>query len=146
MDRHGTVNKTYAEEFASLLDAALPELGVAARQDRAALEQRRCFSFQVPCPSTVLTGPLSVMVVQNEICIEFLRARSRLTNPHEAVALIRELIAETVIVETWFGPDLSSCAFAKLSALPSHPMKMPGVTRVVRRSWRGTYDADENVA
>ena len=141
-----TVNKTYAEEFASLLDAALPELRVAARHDSPALEQRRCFSFQVPCPSAAITSPLSITVTQSEITVEFLSARSRLTSPHEAVALIRELIEETVIVETWSGPDLRDCAFVNVNALPSGPMKIPGVTRIVRQSWRGTYDADESVA
>ena len=141
-----TVNQTYAEEFASLLDAALPELGVAAGPVRSALEQRRCFSFQVPCPSGAVTSPLFVSVTQSEITVEFLGARSRLANPGEAVALIRELIKETVIVETWSGPDPRDCAFVNVNALPSGPMKIPGVTRIVRQSWRGTYDADENVA
>ena len=141
-----TINKTFAEEFASLLDAALPELGVAARPARSALEQRRCFSFQVPCPSAVVTSPLSVSVTQSEIRVEFFGARSRLANPGEAVTLIRELIKETVIVETWFGPDTRDCAFVNVNALPTQPMKIPGVTRIARQSWRSTYDADENVA
>lgn len=141
-----TFIKNYAEEFASLLDAALPELGVAARPDRPALEQRRCSSIQVPCPSAAITSPLSISVTQSEITVEFLSARSRLTSPHEAVALIRELIEETAIVETWFGPDLRDCVFVNVKALPAGPMKVPGVTRIVRQSWRGTYDADENVA
>ena len=141
-----TVNRTYAEEFASLLDAALPELGVAGRPDTPALEQRRCFSFQVPCPSAAVTSPLSISVTQSEITVAFLSVRSRLTNPHEAVALIRELIEETVIVETWYGPSSRDCAFANVNASPSGPMKVPGVTRIVRQSWRGTCDADENVA
>ena len=140
------VNKTYAEEFASLLDAALPEFGVAARRDRPALEQRRCFSFKVPCPSAAVTSRLSISVTQSEITVAFLSARSQLTNPHEAVALIRALIEETVILEIWYGPGPRDCAFVNVNALPSEPIKIPGVTRVVRRSWAGTYDADENVA
>ena len=141
-----TVNKTYAEKFASLLDAALPELDVAARLDRPTLEQRRCFSFQVPCPSATVTSPLSVTIDPNAITVEFLRACSRRTNPQEAVALIRDLLAETVIVETWFGPDPADCAFVNVNALPAGPMKLPNVTRIVRQSWKGKYGTDENWA
>lgn len=141
-----TVNQTYAEEFASLLNAALPELGVAAKLARSAVEQRRCFSFQVPCPSPAVTSPLSVSVTPSEIMVEFLGARGRFVNPRQAVTLIRELIEERAIVETWSGPALRDCAFVNVNALPSGPMKIPGVTRIVRQSWRGTYDADENVA
>jgi len=141
-----TIIKNYAEEFASLLDATLPELGVAAKLDRPALEQRRCFSFQVPCPSAAVTSPLSVTVKQSAITVEFLSARSRFTNPNEAVGLIRELLEETVIVETWYNPDSTNCSFVNVNALPSGPYKVPGVTRIVRHSWRGKHDADENMA
>ena len=141
-----TVNKTFAEEFASLLDAAVPEFGVAPRPDRPVLEQRRCFSFQVSCPSAAVPTPLSISVTQSEIVLEFLSVRRRFTKPHEAVALIRELLDETVIVEKWFGLDCQDYAFVNVNVLPSKPMKLPGVTRIVRQSWRGTYDADESVA
>jgi hypothetical protein len=140
-----TAKTNFAEEFASLLAAALPELGVAARPDRPALEQRRCFSFQVACPSAAVTSPLSMTVTQTEITVEFLSARSRLTDPQEAVGLIRDLIEGTVIVETWFSPEPSAPAFVNVKAWPRGPFTVPGVTRIVRRSWRGTYDTDENV-
>ena len=90
-------------------------------------------------------SPLSVTVDQSAITVEFLNARSRFTNPNEAVGLIRELIEETVIVETWFGPDSTDCSFVNVNALPPG-YKVSGVTRIVRHSWRGKHDADENMA
>ena len=141
-----SVKKTFAEEFAALLDKALPELGVGCRPDRAALEERRCFSFQVQCPSTAVAGPLSISVAEKEITLEFLSARVQLTDSQEAVTWICELIDETIIVETWFGPDLLDRALVNVNALPSGPMKLPGVTRIVRQSWKGTHDADWDVA
>ena len=71
----------------------------------------------------------------------------RCTNPREAVVLIQELIEETAIVETWFGPDISDCSFVNVNALPPLRLyKIPGVTRIVRRSWMGKHDIDENMA
>jgi hypothetical protein len=106
------VLKTFAEESASLLDVALPELGLAARSDRPAFEQRRCLAFQVPCPSAGITTPLSVVVTQDEITVEFLGARRRFVGSRLAVDLIRELIAETVILAAWYSDfysEMSRC-------------------------------------
>jgi hypothetical protein len=142
-----TIIKTYAEEFASILDTTLPELGVVAKFDGPALEQRRCFLFQVPCPSTAVTSQLSVKVDQSAITVEFLGACIRFSNPREAVTLIQELIEETAIVETWFKADYSNCSFVNVNALPPLRLyKLPGVTRIVRRSWRCKHDLDENMA
>jgi hypothetical protein len=60
------------------------------------------------------------------------------------VALIRDLIAETVIVETWFGPDPANCAFVNVNALPAGLLKLPNVTRIMRQAWKGKYNADKN--
>jgi hypothetical protein len=77
--------RTFAEEFAELLDAAVPELDLAIPPDRSAFEQRRCFTFQEPCPSPG-GGRLSVTVTSGEIAVEFLGARNTFAKPHEAVA------------------------------------------------------------
>lgn len=138
--------RTFAEECAELLDAAVPELELAARPDRGPFEQRRCFAFQGPCPS-LGGGRLSVTVTSREIAVEFLGARNTLANPHEAVALIRGLYDESVVVETWFptaGPG--QCAFTRVDCLPPLPFSLPGVARIRRRSWRGTQDIDVDVS
>ena len=134
----------FAEEFALLLDAALPELGLTPRPDRPAFEQRRCFSFRLSAPSAAAMRPLSVVVTQRDVQVEFLGAYRRFVSPHDAVALIREVIEEVAIVETWYsGPDPQDCAFVIIKALPLRPFWVEGVTRIVRRSWKGTYDADK---
>ena len=76
--------RTFAEEFAELLYAAVPELELAARPDRSAFEQRRWSAFQERCPSPG-GGRLSVTVTSREIAVEFLGARNSFAKPHEAV-------------------------------------------------------------
>ena len=136
-----TTIKTFAEEFASLLAARVPELGFAGKPDGTTLEQRRCLCFRVPCPSPAVKSPLVVTVSPSEITLELLDARSCFTSPQEAAEQIRDLIDEVVIVETWYsGPNRCFCAFVVVSALPRAPYPISGVTNMVRRSWRGTHD------
>ena len=141
-----TSRKTYAEELASLLNAEFPEWRLAAAPDRPELEQRRCFWFQVPCPSAAVATPLSVTVTERDVTIEFLGAHSRCASPHQAVAQIRELVEESSVVDTWYsGPYPRGCAFVKASCSLAAPFGARGVTRIVRRSWRGTRDTNANV-
>lgn len=141
-----TAHKTFAEEFASLLNAEFPELGLAAAPDRPELEQRRCVSFQVRCPSAAVATPLSVVVTEREVAIEFLGAHCRFASAQRAVTQIRAVIDESVVVDTWYaGPYRRGCAFAKASRSPQAPFRARGVTRIVRRSWSGTHDTSAKV-
>src|SRR5262245_21005783 len=107
-----TVHKTYAEQFASLLDAEFPEFGLADAPGRQGLEQRRCVVFQVPCPSAAASTPLSVTVTEREVTIEFLGARCRFTSFQQAAAHIHQVIEESMVVDTWYsGPYARGSAF-----------------------------------
>lgn len=141
-----TTHKTYAEECASLLAITFPQFDLTAPPDRPKLEQRRCFSFQVPCPSAAATTPLVVMVTERDVTVEFLGAHSRFTNPQLAVTHIRKVIEESTVVDTWYsGPYACGCSFVEADRPPHAPSGARGVTRVVRRSWKGTHDRNAHV-
>jgi len=137
---------TYAEKFAAMLSAVFPELGLSAPPDRYELEQRRCFSFQVPCPSAAVSTPLSVAVTEKEVTVEWLGASVHFTNPQEAVVQIQALFEESAVVDTWYsGPYPKDRAFVSPRHSPNAPLGMRGVTRIERRSWKGTHDLNEKV-
>ncbi len=141
------IYKTYAEEFASLLIAACPQFDLGGLSEPPGLEQRRCFSFQVPCPSPSIKCPLVVDVTEREVTVEFLHVHRRFLSPHEAVAQIRGLVEESIVVDTWYsGPYARGCAFVEAHCpLRASSLNARGVTRIVRQSWKGTHDCDARV-
>ncbi len=103
-------------------------------------------SFQIPCPSTAVTRPLSISVIPGHVSVDFHTARAGFTSVEEAVAHIRGLIEETVVVDSWYsGPHLRGAAFASASRSLRASCGAEGATRVERRSWRGTLDGNEKV-
>ncbi len=133
------IHNTFAEEFAALLDKAYPEFGLAPAPDREEFEQRRCFSFEVPCKSPEVKAPLVVSVREGEITMEWLGARERFTTGPEAMTWLRRFIQELVVVDTWYsGAEVHSRHFMEVRQSSPPFARM----RVVRRSWYGTCDTE----
>jgi hypothetical protein len=130
------------EHFALLFDTAFPEWQVGPRGDQT----RRCLVLQVPAPSPAIGLTLTVSATADEIVVSLDEARLRFLDSAKAVAHIRLLVGESIVVESWYsGPHLRGTAFAVANEPARAPQSLRGVTRIKRKSWRGTHDADLKV-
>jgi len=129
------------EQFVLLFDAAFPEWLIGPHVG----QERRCLAFEIPAPSAAI-GTLAISVTKTEVVLQLHTAPESFSNFTEGVEAIRAIADERSVLEAWYsGPYLRKAGLALASERPN-PYPMRGITRVTRRSWRGTHDADLKIS
>src|SRR5262249_54716242 len=115
---------SYIEQFAACLDAAFPHWNIGTPQ-----EPRRCFFLEVACPSAAVDAPLRISAAEYEVTVNFHTAQRRFRDFHQAVELVRSLLDETRVVDSWYsGPYMRGSSFRDASESPRSLSSATGIT------------------